>query len=61
MREAELGLCRFRFKGHACSFSTLNCEMFVLQEHFGRRHKLVMTKTVREDLNSLNHNKVGNS
>ena len=62
VRETELGLLSVMFKGSAYGFGILDCETFVLQEHFDRHNKLAMAKTVdrREDPNSLDQNKVRN-
>lgn len=60
--ETELGLLSVMFEGGAYGFRILDCETFVLQEHFDRHHQLAMTKIVdrREDPNSLDQNKVRN-
>ncbi len=62
VRETELGLLSVLFKGGVYGFSILDCETFVLQEHFDRHNKLAMAKTVnrREDPNSLDQSKVRN-
>lgn len=62
VRETGLGLLSVMFKGSTDGFRILDCETFVLQEHFDRHNKLAMTKTVdrREDPNSLDQNKVRN-
>ena len=62
VRKTELGLLSIMFKCSADGFSILDCETFVLQEHFDRHNKLTMTKPVDrgKDPNSLNQNKVRN-
>ena len=62
VRETKLWLLSILFKGSAYGFSILDCETFVLQEHFDRHHQLTMPKMVdrREDPNSLDQNKVRN-
>ena len=62
VRETKLWLLSILFKGSAYGFRILDCETFVLQEHFDCHHQLTMTKTVdrREDPNSLDQNKVRN-